>query len=200
MKRGVRPSQALVVIAIALAGVGVGHVAEYMLLAPDDHTRHELLASTGHHHMSSALNAVAFVALLALAVVFVLGVGRGMGRTGSRWRAMPWSSALPVAQMLAFVALEVGERVVAQAPLTDLGVVLAIGLPLQAVLGFLSGCIIAELEQAGERLGQRLRKTILHARRATAPTWRPNGSLYPILAVSGAPIPARGPPALLVSA
>lgn len=200
MKRGVRPGQALVVIALALAGVSVGHVAEYLLLAPDDHARHELLASTGHDYLPSVVNAVAFVALLGMALVFVLGVRRGLGRTGSRRRALRWSHAFPAAQMLAFVALEVGERLLAHAPLGDLGVVLAIGLPLQALVGFLSGCFITELERAGERLGQRLRKSALHVRRSPSPGWPPNASRRPKPALSGAPIPARGPPAVLVSA
>jgi hypothetical protein len=200
MKRGVRPSHALVVIALALAGVGVGHVAEYLLLAPDDHTRHELLASTGHHYLPSVVNAVVFVALLGLALVFVLGVGRGLGRTGSQRRSLRWSHAFPAAQMLAFLVLEVGERLLAHAPLSDLVVVLAIGLPLQALVGFLSGCLTTELERSGERLGQRLRTSALHARRAPSSGWPPNASFWPGLASSGPPIPARGPPGVLVSA
>ena len=200
MKRGVRSSQALVVVALALAGVGVGHLVEYLVLAPDHHARHELLASTGHHYLPAAINAAVFVALLGMALVFVLGVGRGLGRTGSRRQAFRWSYALPAAQMLAFVALEVGERLLAHAPLTDLGVVLAIGLPLQALVGVLSGCLTTELERAGERLGQRLRTSAHHARRSPSPGWAPNASLRPTFALCGAPIPARGPPAVLVSA
>lgn len=200
MKRGVRSSQALIVIALALAGVGVGHVAEYLLLAPEDHARHELLASTGHQYLPSALNAVAFVALLGMALVFALGVGRGLRRAGATWRQLRWSSALPAAQMLAFVALEVGERLVAHAPLTDLGVVLAVGVPLQALVGFLAGRLAAELEQAGERLGHRLRKAALAGRRAPSRCWHPKASRCRPAHWSGAPIPARGPPLLLVSA
>ncbi|HUR23654.1 MAG TPA: hypothetical protein VMZ73_07260 [Acidimicrobiales bacterium] len=200
MRRGVRMSQALVVITLALAGVGVGHVGEYVLLAPEDHARHELLASTGHHYLPFVLNAVAFVALLGLALVFVLGVGRGLGPAGRRGRALRWPSFLPAAQMLAFVALEVGERLLADAPLTDLGVVLAIGVPLQAIVGFLAGRLAAELEEAGERLGQRLREATLHPRRTASPCWRPNASLRHGALLSAAPIPARGPPVVLVSA
>lgn len=200
MKRGVRPGRGLVVIALALAGVAVGHVAEYLLLAPDDHDRHELLTHTGHHYLPSALNAAAFVALVGLALVFMLGVRRGLGRTGSPRRAPRWSVALPAAQMLAFVALEVGERLLAHAPLGDLGVALAVGLPLQALVGFLAGRLTAQLEQAGARVGQRLRQAARHVRRSACPSWRPSASQRPQLAASGAPIPARGPPSVLVTA
>jgi hypothetical protein len=199
MRRGVRPSQALIVVALALAGVGVGHVGEYVLLAPDGHARHELLARTGHHSFPAVLDAGAFVALLGLALVFVLGLGRGLGWTGFRRRALRWSYALPAAQMLAFAALEVGERLVAHAPLSDLGVVLAIGLPLQALVGFLAGRLTAQLEHAGERLGRRLRTTSVRHRRARSARWGRNAPLLP-QSFRGAPIPARGPPSVLVPA
>jgi hypothetical protein len=198
MKRGPRPSQALVVVALSLAGVGVGHVGEYMLLARDDSARHRLLAHTGHQYLPSALSTVAFVALVALAVVFVVGVRRGLDWTVGRRQAMSWSATLPVAQMLAFAALEVTERLVAHAPLNDLVVVLAVGLPLQAFVGFLAGRLTVELERAGERLGQRLRAASLHARRSRSALRPPAASGLAPVRWSGAPIPARGPPFLVV--
>ncbi len=199
MKRGVRPSQALLVIALSLAGVGVGHVGEYMLLAHDDTAWHRLLAHTGHQYLPSALNTATFVALLGLALVFVVGVRRGLGATDGGRRALRWSAALPVAQMLAFATLEVGERLVAHAPLNDLVVVLVIGLPLQALVGFLAGRLTAELEQAGERLGERLRAASLHTRRSPSACPLPHPSPRPCPRWSAAPIPARGPPLLVVA-
>jgi hypothetical protein len=67
-------------------------------------------------------------------------------------------------------------------------------------VGFVAGRLAAELELAGERLGERLRKATLHGRRSPSPCWRPKASLRPLARTSGAPIPARGPPLLLVSA
>jgi hypothetical protein len=108
-----------------------------------------------------------------------------------------WSTALPVAQMLAFAALELTERLVAHAPLHDLVVVFAVGLPLQAFVGFLAGRLTTELEQAGERLGQRLRGTALHTRRSRPAPRRVVASHLRPVRWSAAPIPPRGPPLLV---
>ncbi len=200
MTRAVRTSQVLVVVALALAGVGLGHVGEYLLLAPDHHERQALLARTGHHYLPSALSAVVFVALLGLALVFLLGLARGLTRVGHRGGRLRWSHALAAAQVLAFTALEVGERLAAHASLADLGVILAVGLPLQAVVGFLAGRLVAQVEVAGERLGHRLRATRRHARRSTPAGWRPNPSSGPAMSPSAVALPARGPPRLFVPA
>lgn len=200
MKRGARPGQLLVVVMLALAGVGAGHIAEYLVLAPDQNERHELLVNTGHHYLPSALNAAAFVALMGLSLVFLLGVHRGIGRAGGRRSALRWSRVLPVAQVLAFVALEVGERVVAHASLADIGVVLAIGVPLQVLVGHLAGYVVAGLEQIGETLGVWVRDRAPRPRRTRAGSQRPVCAAHPPLSLSGAPIPARGPPLVVVSA
>ena len=200
MKRRVRPSQLLVVASLALAGVGAGHVGEYLLLAPDHHERHTLLASTGHGYLPSALNAAAFIAVLGLASVFLIGLGRGLRSVGRRRGTLRWSHALPVAQMLAFTALEVGERVVAHAPLHDIAIVLALGLPLQALVGFLAGRLVTKIEEAGERLGERLRAADLHVRRSRPVRWRPDAWFRPALSAFAVAVPARGPPSDLVAA
>lgn len=200
MKRGVRPNQILAVVMLALAGVGVGHVAEYLLLAPHAHDRQALLARTGHHYLASALHVVAFVALVGVSLVFLRGLRRGLGRTENQQRPVRWSLALPAVQMLAFFALELGERLIAHSSLADIVVVLAAGLPLQALVGYLANRAVAALEQVGERLGLRIRGGTPRVRRAPPATRPPLTSLHPALCLSGAPIPARGPPPILVRA
>jgi len=199
MSRATRSSQVLVVMALALAGVGLGHMGEYVLLAPDHHERHRLLADTGHRYLPDALSAVAFIALLGLALVFLLGLGRGLG-WARRGRTLRWSVALPAAQVLAFAALEVGERLAAHASLGDVGLVLAIGLPLQALVGFLAGRLVVQLEEAGQRLGQHLRSPRPHRRRSAPAGWRPSVSFRAPRSPWAAAIPARGPPPALVLA
>jgi len=199
MKRAVRTSDLLVVVTLALAGVGLGHVAEYILLAPHQHERHELLARTGHHYLPAALNLVAFVALLGLVLVFLLGLARGLGKLGHLRKMPAWSRALPAAQALTFAGMEIGERLVAHASLADLGLVLAVGLPLQVLVGYLAGRLVAQVDEAGVRMGQRLRAAPTHPRRSST-TWRPNASSRPTPAPAGVALPARGPPPLLVLA
>lgn len=200
MKRGMRPSQLLVVVMLALAGVGPGHVAEYLLLAPDAHERHDLLARTGHHYLPFALHAGAFAALVGLSLVFLLAFQRGLRRTGNRRSRVCWKRLLPAVQVLAFLALEVGERLVTHASLDDIGVVLAVGLPLQALVGYLATRGLAALEQVGERLGRRARSCARRPRRGPTSTWPPLRCFRPAPSYSGAPIPARGPPSVLVLA
>ncbi len=186
----------LVALLVALGGLGAGHVAEYLLLAPDAHERRHLLVRSGHGYLPSALAAATFLAFLGLAVVFVTSVRRGLSR-GQQRSPRPWSHALPAAQVLAFVALEVGERLAAHASLADLGTVLALGLPIGAIVGFFAGRLVALLERAGERIAE-----FVASRRRRRPT-RP-GSLRPVSwflpprSRLAAPRPARGPPAVLV--
>ncbi len=198
MKRGVRSSQLMVAMMLTFAGVGVGHVAEYLLLAPNHHVRYELLSRTGHHYLPTALNAVAFVALVALSLAFLGAFRRGLGRNDHR-RSLAYSSrALPVAQMLAFAALEVGERLVAHASLADVGMVLAAGLPLQALVGFVACRVVATLERVGERLGVRVRGGGLRPRAARTGPGRPSSCFHPASSLSGSAIPTRAPPPVLV--
>lgn len=199
MKRAVRSSQVLVVVALALAGVGLGHVGEYLLLAPHHHERHELLARTGHQYLPAALSAAAFAALVAVTLMFLLALGRGMGKLGLRRSPLQWSRAVPAAQVLAFAALEVGERLVSHAPLNDIALVLAVGVPLQLLVGFLAGRLAAEIEQTAERLGERLAGQVLHLRRSGSTSWRPNVSFRPALSPAAVAIPARGPPSVLAA-
>lgn len=179
---------------LTCAGVGAGHVAEYFLLAPHHHVRHELLSRTGHHYLPTALSAGAFVALVALSLVFLGAFGRGLGRNDPRRSRVYSSRALPAAQMLAFAALEVGERLVAHASLADIGIVLAAGLPLQALVGFLASRVVATLEHVGERLGVRVSGGAPRPRVARIGTRRPSTCLHPASLLSGTAIPARGPP------
>lgn len=179
---------------LTCAGVGAGHVAEYFLLAPHHHVRHELLSRTGHHYLPTALSAGAFVALVALSLVFLGAFGRGLGRNDPRRSRVYSSRALPAAQMLAFAALEVRERLVAHASLADIGIVLAAGLPLQALVGFLASRVVATLEHVGERLGVRVSGGAPRPRVARIGTRRPSTCLHPASLLSGTAIPARGPP------
>jgi hypothetical protein len=190
----------LVVVNLALAGVGLGHVAEYLLLAPDNHQRHDLLARTGHHYFPAALGIALFVGFLAVALLFVAGVARGLGWIGPRRLALQRWHVLPAAQVLAFTGLEVTERATAHASFADIGVVLAVGLPIQALVGFLAGRLVAQLEETAEQLGDRIRAATRRAHRPRRATLRP----APLLGVARGPARAtvspRAPPGVVVRA
>jgi len=190
-----------VVAALGLAGLGLAHVLEYLALVPDARHRGHVLAATGHQYLSTALGAVGFLAAVAVAAVFLRAFGAGAG-AGAR-RAEPatgpdWVRLLPVAQVVAFVAVEVVERIAVGASLADLGPVLILGLPLQVLAGIAGGWVLAAAARAGARLARALAPRPPFARRRPSPGWRPLADLPPVALLAGGPPPARGPPSLLV--
>ena len=128
------------------------------------------------------------------------GAGAGAGALGAEPATRPdWVRLLPVAQVLAFVAVEVAERVAVGASLADLGPVLILGLPLQVLAGIAGGWVLAAAARAGARLARALapppavRPPPAEPRLAPAHLCsRPSPS-----SPAGRP-PARGPPPLLV--
>ena len=187
--------------ALGLAGVGLAHVLEYLALVPDESDRARILADTGHHYLPSALSAVGFLALVAVAVAFLTAFRRG-GGLGGRWAETApdrWARLLPVAQVLAFVGLEVGERLVSGSSLSTIGPVIVLGLPLQLLAGVAGGRLLATLTRAGEQLGRALAGRLRPTVRRLGTCWRPVASASPEFTPSGAPSPRRGPPLLLTS-
>ena len=129
-----------VVAVLGLAGLGLAHVLEYLALVPDAGCRDlRAVPLPGTSYLPSALGAAGFLAATALAVVFLSGVRRWRRGVGRRLEAADWARLLPVAQVIAFVALEVAERLAAASSLADLGPVLVLGLPLQVLAGVAGG-------------------------------------------------------------
>lgn len=197
MTRRARWWQLPAVAALGVAGLGAGHVAEYLLLAPHHHARQELLAATGHHYLPVGLQVAMLAGLLAVVGAFVSAVRRAAAGQSRPPAAHRWARLLPVAQAVAFVALEVGERVAAHASLGDLGTVLVVGLPLQLVVGALARLLVTGVERAGELLGSALRGNgPAPARRRV--TVRTPSAAAPASLVLSAATPPRGPPPTLV--
>lgn len=202
MRTPPRRAGVAVVAALGLAGLGLAHVLEYLALVPEARHRAHVLAATGHHYLPSVLSAIGFLAAVAIAAVFLRAFGAGAG-AGDR-RAEPsvgpdWARLLPVAQVLAFVAVEVAERVAVGASLADLGPVLILGLPLQVLAGIAGGWVLAAVARAGARLARALAPRPPFARRRPSRGWRPLADhVSPLALLAGGPPPARGPPSRLV--
>jgi hypothetical protein len=200
MLRRARRIDVVIVAALALAGVGLAHVLEYLLLVPDHQQRQELLAATGHQYLPSALGAVSFLAFLAVAVVFLAAFRRSATPGPATTSRHDLVRVLPCAQALAFLALEVGERLAAGVSLGDLGPVLLLGLPLQVVVGIAAAALLALLDRAGERLGRCVAGTRSPAARGLAGCWFPSPSRRGPSTLATRRAPARAPPAFFVSA
>ena len=118
-----------------MGGVLAGHALTYGVLDPSEPSRRSALRSTGHGYLATAnrLTLSLSVALIAATVLARLLRGAGAER-GVGWLA---ARLIPV-QIVAFTSLEIGERLLAGAPLHDLGRVLPLGLAIQVCLAILA--------------------------------------------------------------
>lgn len=181
-------------LSVAVAGLFVGHLLVYRLIAPNALQRAVLLASTGHAYLPPALAAGAALAGMGAIASFLLAFRRGRGARGSRRSPLLWAVVLPaVAQAGAFVVLEVAERLLAGVPLGGLFLILPVGILLQLAVGALGGLLLFGIDLAGEGAGR-----LWARRRQPAPKRRPTPSPLPLPA---APVAyrvdawgIRGPP------
>lgn len=141
---------------LGVAGVGIvlGHWLAYAIGAPQANVRDELLRSTGHGYLPYATQ----VALLAGAIGLV-----GLFFTRLTRREACGSFAGDVAklaavQSAAFLAMEVGERLLSGASLHDLthGPLLVIGLGVQLVLA-VAGALTLRLTEHATEVAESLR-------------------------------------------
>ena len=135
-------------LGVAGAGIVVGHWLAYAIGTPHALARDELLRSTGHGYLPYATQ----VALLAGAVGLVGLFLTRLSRRGTRGSFAGDVARLTAVQSGAFVAMEVGERLLSGASLHDLthGPLLAIGLGVQLVLAVAGALTLRLTERAAE--------------------------------------------------
>src|SRR3989442_495765 len=159
-------------LTVAAAGLFMGHVLIYRIVAPSALERAILLAGTGHSYLPLAVAVGACVAAVAAIAAFLLGVRRGasphptLRPRGGHLGPVRALAVPAVAQAAAFLALELAERALAGAPLGGLlGLLLPVGVLLQLAVGALGGLVLLGLDRAGGAAGPGLP--------APAPTPRP---------------------------
>ena len=177
---------------VALGAVWVTHLAAYLIASPDPHERALLLGSTGHGYLP-------LVGPVALSVLIASVGGFIVDRSGS-WRSSSVVSYTAIAgrlaflQVLAFLGMEVAERMVHGVPLEDLlQPAVGIGLVLQLAAACVGGLLLFGLARAVEAIRRSLRRD---RRRATkSAIWpRPPAAVRRLGSASGGPT-LRGPPA-----
>jgi len=191
-------------LTVAVAGLFMGHVLIYRIVAPSALERAILLAGTGHSYLPLAVAVGAAVAAVAAIAAFLLGVRRGASphptlQPGGRRLGLVRALAVPAAaQAAAFLALELVERALAGAPLGGLlGPQLPVGVLLQLAVGALGGLVLLGLDRAGERVGRSLAARRRTPRRGTGAR-RPPVPAQPFsrlervgsLGIRGPPLPA----------
>jgi len=146
----VRHAKRCITVAAGITGVVAAHMVAYVLAFADPRQRADLLASTGHGYWSGAAGAV----VLAAGVVVAAAVAHRAIRAGSS-RVVPRLGSLAAYQLAMFAGVEVVERLVAGAPLTELlhGHEFAIGLALQIVVAAAVVVVLHAVERLGARVG-----------------------------------------------
>ena len=173
--------------ATAVAGVVLAHSVGALLAFSDGHQRAEHLAATGHGYWPAAV----WVALAAGAVAVAwTAVG---GARGAR-PSTPRFAALARGQIAVFVALEVGERLVAGVPLADLhhGVAFPLGVLLQVATAGALTVLLRRLHRLAAHVAAFLRARP-RPRRSPSP-WPPVRQARPQSVVAGR-ARSRAPPA-----
>jgi hypothetical protein len=153
------PSRGLAFIAVAVGGLLVGHALSYVFAVPDPYHRDLVLQRTGHGYLPG---------LTEIAVVLAVGAIAGLlgsaarGRVARTPRFAGVAGAMVATQVVAFVALEVLERLVANAGLGDLGHhhLLTIGIATQVVVALLGAGLLAWLTRASERVAAVLARPV----------------------------------------
>lgn len=181
----------------ALSGLVGGHLVGYALLAPGEAARDQLLSTSGHGYLTRLTAIAVGSAILAGLGSVALGLLRQRDVAGGASGVRPVAIRLIGLQVAGFLCLEVLERALAGAPLGGLPAVLAIGLPVQAVVAWVGAALLAFIERAAEVVAGALRPPLPLAkdryRRPVPPKDRRPAGLLPrrLRAI-------RAPPALLL--
>ena len=126
------PHRTAATLGIAAAGLTLGHWLAYALAAPGAHEREQLLHATGHGYLAFVTQIALLAGSVGLAGLFLARLrGRHEGASFPRDVVL-----LGAVQAGAFIAMEVGERLLSGAPLHDLvqSPLLAIGLAVQLLV------------------------------------------------------------------
>jgi hypothetical protein len=153
---------------LSVAGLVGGHALGYALAVPDAHHRSMLIAETGHGYLPSASWAAVVLGLAAVVAGVVSGYVRRSRSVDPRFGTV--SMRLVPAQVWAFVALEVLERLASGASLGSFSPRLAVvGVLTQIVVSLVVAMLLAGLRRVGSALAGAERAVVLSVVRRRFP-------------------------------
>ena len=181
----------LTTLGVAVGGVLAGHWLTYLAVAPVAGSRAAILRQTGHAYLGLANDLALVAALAAMATMFIgqltdpepTGQLRGLTARVVRF------------QVIAFVLLEVLERVTAGSPLAGLihTGILPVGIAAQIAIGYLAARAIRWLLRTADRVAETFGRASIVPRRHVPRTLLPEPvfrSAVRHLSATG----VRGPP------
>jgi hypothetical protein len=174
---------------IAFFGVFVGHALTYTVLAWSPAARSAMLASTGHRYLPVAVNAALALAVLGLGATFLGRLGHGRDDVPRFRLILPRVGTF---QVSAFVAIEVAERIAANAPFHDLTHVLPVGVVAEFAVAAVVAYVIRLVLRAGDAAAEAFGSVTAATQRGFLPLV-PAPAL--VLRSAGTPVRwERGPP------
>ena len=175
---------------LAFCGVISAHLLAYVLVAPDDHHRAELLRSTGHGSWAVVVG-LALAALVATLAGFALRVARGPASQPSFWSCGLRLAAL---QAIGFAGLESVERFLHEGLQPDIFAepVFLIGIVAQLVVAVVGAGLLTLFARAIQHLIARRRSSLS---RRPAPAFAPVlRAVAPRRLIASGSGTLRGPP------
>ncbi len=178
-----QPHRTAARLGIAAAGLVLGHWLAYALSAPGANERDELLHATGHGYLAFATQVAVLAGTLGLAGLFLARVRQREGEGSFASDVV----RLAAVQAGAFVAMEVGERLLSGASLHDFthGPLLVIGLAVQLLVA-IAGAALLRLTDRSAAAAHGLRHKVAPFS-ASPPT-----IVVPVAACSPPPRPSLG--------
>jgi len=145
----------LATLGVAGAGLVLGHWLAYALGTPQAHVRDELLRSTGHGYLPYATQVALLAGAMGLVGLFLTRLTRREARGSFAGDV----AKLAAVQSAAFVAMEIGERLLSGSSLHDLthGRLLVIGLGVQLLLA-VAGALTLRLTEHALEVAESLRR------------------------------------------
>jgi hypothetical protein len=142
-------------IALGIAGAIAAHAIGYRLAHTDAHGRHLALMASGHAYWPFAIQFAVFGGLVALLGHILLGAFRAhvSFQTTEALTLGAVFVRLSGIQVGTFLALEVGERLIAGSGLPWGEVALWVGIPIQVLVAAVGALVLTRAENLGARLG-----------------------------------------------
>ncbi len=144
-------ARALSVVGLGAAALVGGHAIGYALAVPDVHHRSALIAQTGHGYLPSASWVAVVLGLAAVVAGVVWGHVRRSRSAEPRFASV--CARLVPAQVGAFLALEIFERLASGAPLGSFSPwLVTVGVLTQIVVSLVVAMLLAGLRRVGSAL------------------------------------------------
>lgn len=178
------------VIGIAAGGVFAGHWLTYLLMSPDSTARASLLQRTGHGYLPLGSELASVAAIVGLAALV-------LGRLSRRDEPLPGAGRLTwrfaTFQVLAFVFMEVIERIGTDAGLGGLIHVLPAGVAIQLVLSIVAMLVFRLALRSADRAAAVLGRGAVPSRSRSAVEPVRTTHVLPLQGMLAVPA-IRGPP------